>query len=57
MPIIIDRSEGLNANGFVVGTSGAGKSMAGKLEFLNGALKYPDDVFIFLTLRGNIWQQ
>ena len=48
MPIIIDRSEGLNANGFVVGTSGAGKSMAGKLEFLNGALKYPDDVFIFL---------
>lgn len=48
MPIIINRSDGLNANGFVVGTSGSGKSMSGKLEFLNAALKYPDDEFIFL---------
>lgn len=48
MPIIINRSDGLNANGFVVGTSGAGKSMSGKLEFLNAVLKYPDDEFIFL---------
>ncbi len=48
MPIIINRSDGLNANGFVVGTSGAGKSMSGKLEFLNAVLKYSDDEFIFL---------
>lgn len=47
-PIIIDRSEGLNGNGFICGTSGSGKSMNVKSEFFAAVNKYPDDEFIFI---------
>lgn len=47
-PIIIDRSEGLNGNGFYLGTSGSGKSMFTKAEFFAAATKYTqDEFFIF----------
>ena len=47
-PIIIDRSEGLNGNGFILGTSGSGKSMNTKAEFFAAATKYPNDEFIVI---------
>lgn len=47
-PIIIDRSEGLNGNGFTLGTSGSGKSMFTKAEFYAAATKYSDDEFIII---------
>lgn len=47
-PIIINRSDGLNANGFTIGTSGSGKSMLTKAEFFAAATKYPDDEFIII---------
>lgn len=45
-PIIIDRTDGLNANGFTVGTSGSGKSMFTKSEMFAAMLQYPEDEFI-----------
>ena len=47
-PIIIDRSEGLNGNGFTLGTSGSGKSMFTKAEFYAAATKYSNDEFIII---------
>ena len=47
-PIIINRTDGLNANGFTLGTSGSGKSMNTKAEFFAASLKYPDDEFIII---------
>lgn len=47
-PIIINRTDGLNANGFIVGTSGSGKSMNTKAEFYAAYLKNPEDEFILI---------
>lgn len=47
-PIIIDRTEEMNANGFTLGTSGSGKSVFTKAEFFAAALKYPEDEFIII---------
>ena len=47
-PIIVDRSEGMNGNGFIVGTSGSGKSMFTKYEFISASMKYPNDEFIII---------
>lgn len=47
-PIIIDRSEELNANGFIVGTSGTGKSMFLKLELISAKMKNPNDEFLVI---------
>ena len=44
-PIIIDRTEEMNANGFTLGTSGSGKSVFTKAEFFAAAMKYTDDEF------------
>ena len=48
MPIIIDRTDELNANGFVIGTSGSGKSVTTKAEFFAAVMKYANDVFIII---------
>lgn len=47
-PIIINRSDGLNGNGFIMGTSGAGKSMITKAEFYAAMTKYKEDEFIII---------
>ena len=47
-PIIIDRTEEMNANGFTLGTSGSGKSVFTKAEFFAAAMKYTDDEFIII---------
>lgn len=47
-PIIIDRTEEMNANGFTLGTSGSGKSVTTKAEFFAAAMKYTDDEFIII---------
>ncbi len=47
-PIIIDRTEEMNANGFTLGTSGSGKSVFTKAEFFAAAMKYSADEFIII---------
>jgi len=47
-PIIIDRTEEMNANGFTLGTSGSGKSVFTKAEFFAAAMKYTEDEFIII---------
>lgn len=47
-PVVIDRSEGLNGNGFTLGTSGSGKSMITKDEFFAASMKYTNDEFIII---------
>lgn len=47
-PIIIDRTDELNANGFFLGTSGSGKSVFTKSEFFAAAMKYTNDEFIII---------
>lgn len=46
--IVLDRTEEMNANGYVLGTSGAGKSMTTKDEILAAMMKHPEDEFIVL---------
>lgn len=47
-PIIIDRSEAMNGNGFTLGTSGSGKSMFTKAEFFSAMMKYTNDEFFII---------
>lgn len=47
-PIVIDRSEEMNANGFILGTSGSGKSMFLKRELISAMIKYPNDEFLVI---------
>lgn len=47
-PIVIDRTEEMNANGFTMGSSGSGKSMFTKAEFFAARFKYPEDEFIVI---------
>lgn len=46
--IILDRTNELNSNGFVLGTSGSGKSVFTKLEITEVLMKYPDDEIIVI---------
>lgn len=46
--IILDRTEEMNSNGFVLATSGAGKSMNAKSEIFDVAYKYTDDEIIVI---------
>ena len=46
--IILDRTDEMNANGYVLGTSGAGKSVTGKFEQLEVRNKYPNDELIVI---------
>ncbi len=46
--IILDRTDEMNSNGFVVGTSGSGKSVFAKLEISEVMLKYPNDEIIVI---------
>lgn len=48
IPIIIDRTDEMNANGFTLGTSGSGKSVNTKSEFFAAAMKYTEDEFIII---------
>lgn len=47
-PIIIDRTEEMNANGFILGTSGSGKSMNTKDELIKAMMTYPNDEFLVI---------
>ena len=44
--ILYSRKDSLNANGFILGTSGSGKSFAAKEEMLSVLLSTEDDVFV-----------
>lgn len=46
--IALDRTEEMNANGFVLGCSGSGKSMFSKAEMFDVLLKYPNDEIIVI---------
>lgn len=46
--IILDRTDELNSNGFVLGTSGSGKSVFNKLEVTEVLMKYPNDEIIVI---------
>ncbi len=46
--IILDRTNELNSNGFVLGTSGSGKSVFNKLEVTEVLMKYPEDEIIVI---------
>ena len=46
--IVLDRTDELNSNGFVYGTSGSGKSVFNKLEMTEVLLKYPEDEIIVI---------
>ena len=50
--IVLDRTDEMNANGYVLGTSGSGKSVTGKLEALSVRNKYPDDEMIVIDPDG-----
>lgn len=45
---LLDRTQEMNANGYTLGTSGSGKSMALKLEILSAMMKNPNDEFIII---------
>jgi len=44
--VLYDRKKQFNANGFILGTSGSGKSFAAKTEMLNVILRTDDDVIV-----------
>ena len=46
--IILDRTEEMNSNGFVLGPSGSGKSVFVKLELADVLFKYPNDEIIVI---------
>ena len=46
--IILDRTEEMNANGFILGSSGSGKSMYTKFEIIDVLMRYPDDEIIVI---------
>ncbi len=50
--IILDRTDEMNANGYILGTSGAGKSVTGKFEILEVRNKYPNDELIVIDPDG-----
>lgn len=50
--IILDRTDEMNANGYVLGTAGSGKSMMGKCEILDVRNKYPNDELIVIDPDG-----
>ncbi len=46
--ILLDRTQEMNANGYILGTSGSGKSMMVKDEILSAIAKNPNDEFIII---------
>ena len=46
--VVLDRTSEMNSNGFVLGTSGSGKSMFTKSEIQDIIMKHPDDEFIVI---------
>ena len=46
--VILDRTEEMNSNGFVLGPSGSGKSVFVKLEIADVLFKYPNDEIIVI---------
>lgn len=46
--LVADRTSTVNGNGFILGTSGSGKSQTGKMEIANVFLSRPDDDIIII---------
>ena len=46
--ITLDRTQEMNANGYILGCSGSGKSMLSKAEMFDVLLKYPNDEIIVI---------
>lgn len=46
--VLINRTKGMNANGFILGSSGAGKGVAAKHEIMNVLLSRPNDDLIII---------
>lgn len=47
-PLVINRCDEMNANMFILATSGSGKSMFAKRELTSAMLAYPNDEFLFI---------
>lgn len=47
-PIILDRTDEMNGNGFILGTSGSGKSMNTKDEISKVMMKHPNDEILVI---------
>lgn len=47
-PLVVDRTKGMNGNGFILGTTGSGKSQAAKNEITQTYLTRPDDDLIVI---------
>lgn len=46
--IVLDRTDEMNSNGFILGSSGGGKSMQSKIEDFSVMMKYPEDELIII---------
>lgn len=46
--VVVDRTRGINANGFILGSSGSGKGVAAKNEIMNVLTSRPDDDVIII---------
>lgn len=46
--IVLDRTNEMNANGYILGTTGSGKSVTAKLEMIDVRNKYPHDEMIII---------
>lgn len=47
-PVVVDRTRTMNGNGFILGSSGSGKGVAGKNEIMNVVLDRPQDEVIII---------
>lgn len=46
--VVLDRTDEMNSNGFILGASGSGKSMFTKSEIVDVLMRYPDDEIIVI---------
>ena len=53
--IVLDRAEEMNANGFILGTSGSGKSMYCKSEIIDTIIRYPKSEKIIIDPDGEYY--
>ena len=53
--IVLDRAEEMNANGFILGTSGSGKSMYCKSEIIDTVIRYPKSEKIIIDPDGEYY--
>lgn len=50
--VVLDRTDEMNANGFILGTSGSGKSVFAKSEIIDTIIRYPNDQKIIIDAES-----